>query len=332
MAIIAQVLGNPGRDNSLLIVIDSGQSITRLLIDCGDGCLSSLSIAEIQSIDALMFSHLHMDHVAGFDAFFRCTFGRTEKPNVILGPPGTGSIIQHRFQGYWWNLCADNSATWTVTDLTADARTQSGFKACDGFQSRENREAERHDGVILDTPGFEMKVIELQHNGPVLGYRVNEKPRTNVNKQRMKELGLPPGPWVRELKNSTGGAIDIGGNSWQLEELRRELLVESAGGSAAYITDFLLDTTAHERLADWLSGCDTVVCEAQYRHSDLELATRNHHTTTKQVGQLAAAAEIGELILFHLSDRYSHSDWLEMLDECRAEFPSTGFPGAWDIT
>jgi ribonuclease Z len=86
MSINFRVLGAAGSDNALFVQVDSGQAVERLLFDCGDGCLSQLSFGEIQAIDHLLFSHLHMDHVGGFDSFFRCTFDRNTKPNQIWGP------------------------------------------------------------------------------------------------------------------------------------------------------------------------------------------------------------------------------------------------------
>ena len=111
MSITFRVLGQVGRDNSLLVQVDSGHAIESLLFDCGEECLSELSIAEIQSIDHLFFSHLHMDHVGGFDSFFRCNFDRATKPNQIWGPPETARVLQHRFQGFLWNLHEQMEAT-----------------------------------------------------------------------------------------------------------------------------------------------------------------------------------------------------------------------------
>ncbi len=110
MTLSFQVLGDPGHDNALIVTIDTGQSITRLLFDCGENCVSRLPFSEVQSIDHLFFSHLHMDHVAGFDSFFRCVYGRTERPNHIWGPAGTGKIMHHRFQGFLWNLVGGQQA------------------------------------------------------------------------------------------------------------------------------------------------------------------------------------------------------------------------------
>ena len=84
VAITFQVLGQPGRDNALFVKVDTGQHLTRLLFDCGDGCPHALPFADVLATDHLFFSHLHMDHVGGFDAFFRANHNRDTRPNVGL--------------------------------------------------------------------------------------------------------------------------------------------------------------------------------------------------------------------------------------------------------
>src|ERR1700740_2472188 len=120
MPLSFQVLGDPGRDNALLVSIDSGQAVSRLLFDCGDGCLGQLPFGEVQAIDHLFFSHLHMDHVGGFDSFFRATFSRRDRPNVLWGPPETARIMQGRLRGYLWNLGYDEPVSWLIRDIHDD--------------------------------------------------------------------------------------------------------------------------------------------------------------------------------------------------------------------
>jgi ribonuclease Z len=100
------VLGEPGRDNALLVRVWTGQANQRLLVDCGEGCLSFLSASEIRSIDALFFSHLHIDHVAEFDSFLRLNFARPDAPVLIYGTEGTTRAIHHRLRGATWRLIA----------------------------------------------------------------------------------------------------------------------------------------------------------------------------------------------------------------------------------
>ncbi|MDF1853769.1 MAG: hypothetical protein P1U85_23260 [Verrucomicrobiales bacterium] len=111
------------------------------------------------------------------------------------------------------------------------------------------------------------------------------------------------------------------------------LLTETPGKSAAYLTDFILGRDSDEwgKTCEWLDGVDTLICEAQYRDSDSQLAAKNAHMTTKQVGQLALDAGVGKLIIQHVSRRYDTEQWLEMLEEARSVFPGTSFPDGWNL-
>ncbi|MES2706899.1 MAG: MBL fold metallo-hydrolase [Verrucomicrobiota bacterium] len=329
MSITFRVLGAAGGDNALLVEIDSGQAVERLLFDCGDGCLTGLPFAEIQAIDRLFFSHLHMDHVGGFDSFFRCTFNRVTKPNRIWGPAGTSRILQHRFQGFLWNLHERMTGTWLVSDICPRRSHTFRFELSEAFAVAH----EEGGKSPLEGAGFTVEPLIMDHRTPSVAYVVREKPRINIDASLLPSLGLRPGPWLKQLKELSGPAdvVVIDGLAHPAEDLRKVLLTETSGDSIAYLTDFLLDETVMERLACALRGCRVVVCEGQYRHSDLELAGKNFHTTTVQAATLAKRAGVEELILFHLSDRYGQTEWMEMLREARRIFPETSFPSQWQM-
>jgi ribonuclease Z len=84
-----------------------------------------------------------------------------------------------------------------------------------------------------------------------------------------------------------------------------------------------------ERLSDALLDCQTLICEGQYRHDDVELARKNCHMTTVLAATLAQRAHVGELVLFHLSSRYERVVWIEMLREARQIFPNAHYPAHW---
>ena len=101
-ALEPRLLGSPGFDNALYVTANTGKTTHRFLFDCGANCLTSLSPAEVQKIDVIFFSHLHFDHVAGFDYFLRFNFDRA-KPVHIFGPPRTAEIMHNRLQGVMWD-------------------------------------------------------------------------------------------------------------------------------------------------------------------------------------------------------------------------------------
>jgi ribonuclease Z len=333
MSITFRILGTAGRDNALLVHIDSGQALERLLFDCGDSCLSELSFADIQAIDQLFFSHLHMDHVGGFDSFFRCTFNRDTKPNRIWAPPESARILQHRFQGFLWNLHEEMSASWHVAEVHPREIRTNRFELREAFAVAHAEGAQPYEQCIYEGAGYRVEAITMDHRTPTLAYVIREKSRQNIDTSRLAALGLRPGPWLKQLKQPSGSSapVIIEGVPHSVEELRKALVVETPGDSLAYLTDFLLNEPAMERLAEALPGCGTIVCEGQYRHRDLELARKNFHMTTVLSATLAQRAQAKELVLFHLSDRYERAEWVEMLREARQIFPNAHYPGQWNL-
>jgi ribonuclease Z len=334
MTLSYQVLGEIGRDNALLVTIDSGQAVSRLLFDCGDGCLGRLSCAEVQAIDHVLFSHLHIDHVAGFDAFFRCTFNRTDRPNHLWGPAGTGAILHHRFRGFLWNLVNGQQAAWRVHDLHFSRVATMRLELAEAFTMAHDEGDRPWERTILEGPGYVVEALLMDHGTPSVAYIVREKPRLNVDAARLAGLGLRPGPWLQRVRGPAAVEAEmvvIEGVTRELRELQDALLTVTPGNAVAYLTDFLLDAPAADRLAQALKGVGTVVCESQYREADIELAHRNYHMTAKQAASLAARAGVGQLVLFHLSDRYRPEEWGAILAEAQAVFPSTNFPHHWTV-
>ena len=333
MSITYQILGTPDNDNALFVLVDSGQAMERLLFDCGDGCVSTMGFADVQAMDHLFFSHLHMDHVGGFDSFFRCTFHRDVKPNRIWGPPDTARILQHRFQGFLWNLNEEMSATWHVCDIHPQEIRTTRFELREAFSVAHEEACLPYDNAICEGAGFVLEAISMEHRTPTIAYVVREKRRQNIDTSRLAPLGLTPGPWLKQVKEAAdeSAIVEVAGTTYSIAELRRMLLVETPGDSIAYLTDFLLDEQAMERLATALQGCKVIVCEGQYRHADIELARKNYHMTTVLAATLAKRIQAQELVLFHLSDRYDRSQWLEMLTEARQVFPRTRYPSHWGL-
>ena len=335
MSITWQVLGAPGADNAAFVHINTGKTIHRLLFDCGEACLAEVGLAEIQRIDHLCFSHLHMDHVGGFDAFFRATFNRDAPANHIWGPPDTARLIGYRMRAYQWNFRQRMSAVWTVSDIHPDRAQHWRFRAREGFARRYADGATLvRDGLIIEHPDYTVTALAMDHLIPSLAYVVREQPKLNVDEARLAELGLPPGGWLRAVKGHIPDPppiLTLAGRDYDLSWLRDQLILRTPGSSFAYLTDFLLDDAAINRLLPQLQGCRTVVCECSYTDDNRELAERYHHMHASAVATLARRADIGELILFHLSDRYSPTAWARILTEAQAIFPNTHFAPQWRI-
>lgn len=324
MGLDVQVLGGASSDNAVFVRVNTGRATHRLLFDVGEGVLDAVPRPEVAAIDHVFFSHFHMDHVAGFDAFVRVNAAR-ERPVRVWGPPRTAEFVHHRLRGVMWNLAPASGGEWIVGDVEPPSVREARVALPERFEARHDRGAFRLDGPLVSHADFTVEVRLLDHRTPSAAYLVREAPRVNVNAARLADLGLAPGPWLSRLKSGEDGAHE----GRALAELRAELLTNTPGASVAYLTDFRLDAAEHAALAPWLADVTTLVCESQYRHDDAALAAVNHHVTSVQAARLARDANVGELVLFHVSERYDDAGRAALLHEARAVFPRTRFPPGW---
>jgi ribonuclease Z len=318
MAIEIRILGKRGADNAVLVTVDTGQQVSRLLMDCGENTVSELSFTESSQIKHVLFSHFHMDHVAGFDSFFRRHYDRAGQVNHIWGPCGTMEIMGHRFRSFVWNLIGSRRSTWCCHDIGPDRIATSRYELEEAFAHAHAGQSPATPGLLFQEKGYHVDALTLNHGIPSIGYLVRESGRINVDTGKLEELGLKPGPWLKTLAHDE--TCLIGGIIHEAEPLRQALLVRSPGDSMAFLTDFIAEGDELSRIAGRLRGVGTLVCECQYSAADAELARRNSHMTTTWVGELAALVSPRRLMLTHFSERYSPQEWNQMVGEVRERF------------
>ncbi len=334
MSLSYRVLGKPGWDNGLMVWINSGSVVYRMLFDCGENLLKDLDQRTIKSIDFLFFSHLHIDHIAGFDYFFRRNYDRDKKPVYIYGPEDTAELIQHRLRGFKWNLVKGVPGLWYVTDIQEKSSTTFLFKTAEAYSVKHRAGEKTFEGTLMDNSDFSVKTVLLDHIIPSAAYFIQEKPSLNINKESLGKTGLTPGPWlekVRDQQMSPEEEIAVDGKYFKLKSLRSRLLEESEGESIGYLTDFKYNKDTHSKIKRIFNKCDTMVCESQYLTDEKEFAEKNHHLTAAHAAQLAKSAGVKKLILFHISDRYRITDYPLLINEARKIFPDTSFPSEWKI-
>ncbi|GEM49854.1 MBL fold metallo-hydrolase [Deinococcus cellulosilyticus] len=331
MSIHFQVLGQMGMDNALLVKLENYRKLERLLFDCGDRTLSDLPYSDLLGIDHLFFSHLHVDHVSGFDAYFRANFNRTSKENHIWGPPETARIMQHRFQGYMWNLAEQYGTVWQVHEVFPEHVHTYCFETAEGFRIAHDLGQVKHQGVILDQEQYQVRAITLDHQTPCLGFAVHERAKTRIDLSKLSDLGLRSGKWLELLKDFhfSEESIEVDGKQYSMAFLKEKLLMGHPRGGLAYLTDFLLTPEALGDLRGFLQHVDVLICEGQYLHEDLARARRNFHLTSRQAAQIALEAGIHKLVLMHVSKRYEAAQWQRLLSEAQEVFVNTAFPEHW---
>src|SRR6185295_9382249 len=173
-----------------------------LLFDLGD--LSPLPARQILKVTHAFVSHTHMDHFAGFDTLLRLFLGR-DRLLHLFGPPGFLDRVEHKLAGYTWNLVAnyDNDFVVRATEVSPDGGAESAeLRSRTGFRREIVEPPSLPPGVILDEEAFQVRVAFLDHQILCLAFALEEKFHVNVWKVGLEELGLPTGPWLRDLKSA----------------------------------------------------------------------------------------------------------------------------------
>jgi len=289
-----------------------------LLFDLGD--VSALSPRKLLRLSHICVSHTHVDHFIGFDQVVRIFLGRDKRLH-LFGPPGFTSRVGHRLAAYTWNLVENYLTDFTVvaTELYPDgAGLTAEFHCGRGFAREQERSEMFPDGILLDGENFRLRTAFLDHKTVSLAFCFEEKVHVNIMKNRLRELGVPTGPWLAELKRQVvrGAPDDLlvrawwqeGGaaaeRSFRLGELRARMLRVVPGQKIVYVTDAAPIPDNASRIVELARGADTLFIEAMFLDADRRLADERSHLTARLAGSLARQADAARVVGFHFSPRY----------------------------
>ena len=304
-----------------------------LLFDLGD--LAALPPRKLLRTSHVFVSHTHMDHFVGFDRLLRTCLGRG-RPLALYGPEHFIEQVEHKLAAFTWNLLENYPVDLelAVHEVTAD-----GWLRHATFNSRERfarleREARRlGDDALLAEPAFEVRHAVLDHRTPCLAFAVQEAMHVNVWRNRLAELGVLPGPWLREAKRAVlaGAADDTvltapsadpalpGERPVVLGTLREHALQLVPGQRVAYVTDAAYHADNARRIVQLAAGADLLFIECTFLAADTDEAARKPHLTARQAGALAREAGVHVLVPFHFSPRYAGRE-AELRAEAAAAF------------
>jgi ribonuclease Z len=240
----------------------------------------------------------------------------------LYGPPGFVDQVAHKLAAYTWNLVESYPGDFSVlaSELHPDGRLASArFRCRRRFEKETLEEACAEDGVLVDEPGFRVRTAFLEHRTPCLAYAIEEKAHVNIWKNRLDEMGLPVGPWIRDLKRAVlEGAPDDAPvrASWKengehkeralaLGELKARALQIVPGEKLCYVTDAVFSEQNARRIIALAKGADLLFIESVFLHEDADQAQVKCHLTARQAGEIARAAGARAVEPFHFSPRYA---------------------------
>ncbi|MCR4297443.1 MAG: MBL fold metallo-hydrolase [Gallionella sp.] len=305
-----------------------------LLFDLGD--IRTLPPRKLMRISHVFVSHAHMDHFIGFDWLLRILLGR-EKDLKLFGPPGFLAQVEHKLRAYTWNLVRNYLSDFTlrVTELDGNgAGRRASFRCLSAFQREDETSVTCPGNVLLSEPAMRVRCTLLDHGGiSCLAYALQEQAHVNVWKNRLQELGLPVGAWLRDMKQAV---LRNEPEQWQIrvawrgEGAQRERLVSLAelkpalrivpGQKIAYVTDVAWREDNVARIVELARNADLLFIEAAFLQRDAEHGQRKFHLTARQAGEIASAAHAGSVIPMHFSPRYVGEDRAALRAEIEAAF------------
>ncbi len=312
-----------------------------MLFDLGE--LHALTPRKILRISDVFVSHTHMDHFAGFDRLLRICLGR-DKTLRMFGPPGFLDRVAHKLAAYEWNLVANYATDFTIeaAELAADDVWETAIFRCrSGFVREDGPPRQTKDGIAREEPDLCVRATRLDHDIPSLAFSLAESCHVNVWKNRLDEMGLGVGPWLRQAKaaivRGDPDATEIRA-AWRedgemqersvgLGELRARAVTVEAGQKIAYVVDAVHSENNIERIVALVAGADTLFIEAMFLDCDAERAAARFHLTARQAGDLARSAGVQRIVPFHFSPRYEGSGEA-LRREAEAAFAGDPVPAA----
>ena len=264
-----------------------------MLFDCGEGTQRQMMRYGVTfAFREIFFTHFHSDHLLGVIGLVRTlgllnVFGGEERRDglVLYGPKGAKRILQHAME-------------------VGIERVKFPLEII-----------ELRPGDRLGRGDYDIVTFETDHRADTIGYALVEHQRLGrFDPDRARELGIPEGPlWGKIHK----------GETITLEDGRRiapsELVGEARPGRTVVISG---DTRPVAALEEAAKGADLLVHEATFSQEDHQRARETGHSTSLEAAEIAARAGVRQLVLTHISPRYSR-EAPELLAEARAVFPET---------
>jgi ribonuclease Z len=260
----------------------------RFLIDCGEGTQRQILQSGIgfRSLNRVLLTHGHLDHILGL-AGLLSTFMRWETIEEL-------------------DIYGGRQALDRVHDLLHGVVLR-GRKPPMALNLREIK-----PGVFFEAEDFTVTAFPVFHRGSdSLGFKFEERARRPFLPEKADALGVPQGPQRRDL---------VEGKTIRLAD-GREVRPDDVLGplKPGLIFIHIGDAGRTEDLVAVCENADALVIESTYLEEEAELARQFSHLTAKMAADLAVKANVKQLILTHLSRRYSER---EVLAEAQSIFPN----------
>ncbi|MBU4373191.1 MAG: ribonuclease Z [Euryarchaeota archaeon] len=261
-------LPTPNRNPSAILINREGEL---MLFDCGEGTQRQMMRAKTgMKINSIFITHFHADHFLGIPGLIQTMSfnGRTE-PLDIYGPEWTKQLVNLLIDLGYYNM---------------------------GFSINAHELA---DGDVIDKGDYFIKAVSTDHGIPSLGYVLEEKRRAGrFNREKAIELGVPVGPLFSKLQK--GEAVIIKGRTI----LPSQVVGKPRPGRKLVYSG---DTRPCKSIEKEGARADLLIHDGTLAEELKSWALETKHSTSREAALLARRAKVKQLILTHISSRYSES-------------------------
>jgi len=265
-----------------------------ILCDCSEGAQMRIARAGLSptKIGAIFISHLHGDHIFGLAGFLTSQqMMSRSQPLMLVSPPGVQKFL-------------------------------SSLKEISGFAIDYPLKIDELSGDTenLYYENYQIKAKLLSH-GPsrCYGFRFIEPQKPGkFDEEKANYLKIPPGPERADL---------VRGKSIALQDGRIIQPDEVVGKPhPGRIITFCTDTIPCPASIELAENADMLIHDATFSDRQADWANETGHSTARQAAQIAAQANVRQLVLWHISMRNDESEEKEMLQQAQEEFENTILP------
>ena len=243
-----------------------------VLIDCGEGTQVQIRKhgIKLQRIEHILISHLHGDHYFGLVGLLSSMhlLGRV-KPINIYGPEGLKEIIE--LQLHYGHSRLAYELNFQVIDT-------------------------KSSGCFFEDDIFSLHHFPLSHKVPTTGYLVQEKER---ERNLRTEIAIADGVKIEHMHRLKKG-VDVINEDGTVLSFEKYTKAPKKPRSYAFCSD----TRYYEPVIPFIKNASTLYHEATFTEAFMDRAKSTFHSTAIQAATIAHKAQVGKLLMGHLSARY----------------------------